>query len=110
MEIQKDLCNNELRKIGLLIAKAGDLGMDLSYYGVAGVNSSSGNTYLWIEDYPFTLFIDLSGDDIIQACWSNFNNGDEEIINVENKSLYDLERWAAHLDLAANGLEILAMI
>lgn len=92
MEIQKDLCSNELRKVALLITKASELGMDLSSYGELGVNQSNGNVYLWNENYNFSLFIDL-GDDTIQACWTNFNNGDEEIIDATNESLYSLEDW-----------------
>lgn len=109
MDIQKELCGNELRKVGLLLAKAGSLGMDLSGFGEAGVNRNNGNVYLWLEDYPFSLFIDLSGDDAIQACWSNFDNGDEEFITVDNLNLYQLEKWAAELDLKRCNAEHLAL-
>ena len=92
MEIQKDLCSNELRKAGLLLTKASDLGLDLSCYGEIGVNQSNGNVYLWSENYSFSLFIDL-GSDTIWACWTNFDDGDEEIIEATNESLYSLDDW-----------------
>ena len=57
MEIKQNLCANALRKVALLITKASDLGMDISGYGEAAENQHSGNVYLWLEDYPFTLFI-----------------------------------------------------
>jgi hypothetical protein len=96
MEIKSNLCNNATRKIGLLITAASNLGMDISGYGFADENQSSGNVYLWLEDYPFTLYIGLGSDDIY-ASWSNPENGDEEEIDVSGKSLAELEAWAMDL-------------
>jgi hypothetical protein len=97
MEINnKNLCSNELRKIALLMTKASDLGMDLSGYGFADMNQNSGNVYLWLEDYPFTLYIGL-GSDNIYALWINSDNGDEIETDLDNKSLEDLEEWANEL-------------
>ena len=96
MEIKSNLSSNPMRKIGLLITKASDLGMDVGGYGHADENQNSGYVYLWLEDYPFTLFIDLGSDDI-QALWSNPNDGEEIEISVGNMSLYDLENWAHEL-------------
>lgn len=96
MEIKSNLCNNATRKIALLITKASDLGMDISGYGFADENPNSGNVYLWLEDYPFTLYIGL-GDDTIWASWSDPMNGEEEEIEVSNKTLAELELWAAQL-------------
>jgi len=70
--------------------------MDISGYGFADENQNSGNVYLWLEDYPFTLYIGLGSDDIY-ASWSNPENGDEEEIEVSGKSLADLEAWAMDL-------------
>lgn len=92
MNISQELCGNELRKSALLITEASRLGMNISGYGEVGVNQSNGNVYLWLEDYAFALFIDLGSDDI-QACWSDFDSGNEEFINVNNMSLYELEAW-----------------
>jgi hypothetical protein len=93
MEInKKNLCNNELRKIALLMTKASDLGMNLASYGEADVNNNSGYTYLWLEDYPFTLFIGLGSDDV-WALWSNPEDGEETVTNVIDEmtleNLYD---------------------
>jgi hypothetical protein len=96
MEIKSNLCSNAVRKIGLLITKASDLGMDLSGYGFADENKNSGNVYLWLEDYQFTLYIGL-GDDTIYASWSDPMNGEEEEIEVGNMELAELESWAEQL-------------
>jgi hypothetical protein len=98
MEINnKNLGNKQLRKIALLMTKASDLGMNLSSYGEVGENDRSGNVYLWLEDYPFTLFIDLGSDDI-QACWNSAMTDREEIIEVGKKCLFELESWAYKLE------------
>ena len=96
MEINSNLCSNAIRKIALLITKASDLGMDISGYGFADENTSSGNVYLWLEDYSFTLYIGL-GFDTIYALWTNFNDGEEIEINIENMSLFDIKHWAQNL-------------
>jgi len=97
MNINENLCSNELRKAALLITEASRLGMNISGYGEIGVNQSNGNVYLWLEDYPFCLFIDL-GDDEIQACWSNSYNGEEEFIDTAGLSLDLLNDWAYTLN------------
>jgi hypothetical protein len=96
MEITSNLCSNATRKIGLLITKASELGMDLSCYGVADENTSSGNVYLWLEDYPFTLYIGL-GSDSIYALWTNSNDGEEIEVEIGFMSLFDLQAWADDL-------------
>jgi hypothetical protein len=105
MEINnKNLCNNELRKIALLMTKASNLGMDLSSYGFADVNNNSGYTYLWLEDYPFTLFIDLNTDKI-WAVWSHPEDGEETFIEVGNQCLFELQSWAYKLEEEAQQKE-----
>lgn len=93
MDIEKELSSNELRKAGLLLAKAGELGMDLSGFGEVGLNRNSGNVYLWLEDYPFCLYIGLGNDDIM-ACWSNPEDGEEEITETDGLNLDLLNDWA----------------
>jgi hypothetical protein len=97
MEITQELCGNAKRKVGLLIKKACELDMNIMSFGEAGENPHSGNVYLWLEDYPFTLFIDLGSDDI-QACWNSAMTDREEIIEVGKKCLFELESWAYKLE------------
>jgi hypothetical protein len=101
MEITANLCSNATRKIGLLITKASDLGMDIGGYGEASENTSSGNVYLWLEDYSFTLYIGL-GSDSIYAVWTNSDNGDETVIEVTSTTrLDDLYQWCDGLEVSA---------
>ena len=99
MEITNNLCTNALRKVGLLIGEASRLEMDISGYGVADENQNSGNVYLWLEDYPFTLYIGLSDDDRIHAMWTNPDNGDEYEIESFDNNLDDLYQWVQELEL-----------
>lgn len=65
MEINnKNMCSYELRKAGLLITEAANIGRDVSGYGQLDVNPNSGNVYLWLEDYPNTMYISLGSDTI----------------------------------------------
>lgn len=98
MEINSTLCANALRKVALLITKASELGMDVSGYGEASENPNSGNVYLWLEDYNFTLFIGLCGPDTIWALWTNFNDGEEEQTEASGMTLSDLEEWTQALE------------
>jgi hypothetical protein len=96
MQINENLGNNAYRKIAKILTKASDLGMDLSGYGEASENQNSGYVYLWLEDYPFTLFISLGADEV-QALWSDPENGEETEIEVGELSLHDLIEWDASL-------------
>ena len=93
MEIKSNLCSNATRKIGLLITKASELGMGIGGYGFADENPNSGNVYLWLEDYAFTLYIGLGSDDIY-ALWTNPEDGEEIETEVEGCDLSELESWA----------------
>jgi hypothetical protein len=107
MEIKSNLCSNATRKIGLLIVAASQLGMDVSGYGYADENRHSGNVYLWLEDYDFTLYIALGSDDI-WASWFNPEisaNVDETEIEIAGKTLRDLEAWAEGLRAEAEAAE-----
>ena len=93
-------CDNEIRKVGVLITTATKLGMIISGYGFADVNASSGNTYLWLEDYPFTLYIPPCGEDEVYAVWTNSYDGDEEEININGETLDSLCEWCDKLNNA----------
>lgn len=94
MEISNKLGGNALRRIGLLIVKASDLGMDLNCDGYMGENKMSGYAYLWAENYQFSLCIGLGSDDVI-AFWNSSESDWEEFTDTTNKTLYDLEQWAS---------------
>lgn len=101
MEINnRIMSSNELNKVALLISHATRLGMDVSGYGAADVNPSSGFTYIWLEDYPFVLFI-RPCDDEIEALFTDFETGEEHEIDVGEMSLCDLYEWCRSLEAAA---------
>ena len=103
MEINTKLSNNPMRKVALLITKASDLGMDISGYGYADENQNSGYVYLWLEDYPFTLFMRPCGDDEICALWTNSDDGEETEIDVtDSTTLDELQEWADDLQIFAH--------
>ena len=92
----------ERKKALYLIQTAESLGMDTTGYGMLGVNPNSGYTYLWLEDYIFTLYMPISCELIktdIGALWSNPEDGEEKgIILKENTTLQDLENWSQKLE------------
>lgn len=104
MEIKSNLCSNATRKIGLLITKASELGMDVSGYGFADENTNSGNVYIWLEDYNFTLYIGL-GSDTIYALWTNSEDGEEIELDVTGKTLNDIDAWVEQNELDASDVE-----
>lgn len=92
--ITDNMCSNEVRKAGLLLIKAAELGMDVTGYGELGVNINTGNVYLWLEDYQFTLYIGLGSDRII-ALWTSSEDGTEEEYALEACTILDtLNDWA----------------
>lgn len=73
-----NMCSNEIRKMSIILTRISEvLGWDLSGYGQADVNQSSGNTYVWLEDYPVTPYIGLGSDDEVCYLFSCPNCGEE---------------------------------
>ena len=91
----------ELEKAIFLQKTAVDLGMDVSGYGEVAVNQNSGYTYLWLEDYQFTLYMPINCDlkkSDIWALWTNPNDGEEiEYHLTSGTTLKTLEAWAEKL-------------
>ena len=98
----KNMCSWELQKAGFLISEAGKLGMNVSGYGFVDVNPNSGYTYIWLEDYNFTLYMPINCELVktdIYALFSCPVDGEEEEMQLEdNTRLVDLEKWAEKLD------------
>jgi hypothetical protein len=99
MEINTEKMDaNEKRKISLLLSKVRNLGMDTSGYGHGAVNHSSGNVWVWLEDYPFTLYIPPCGDDDIYAVWIDPYDGEEHEVLAQGKTLAQLIAWCDSLE------------
>ena len=104
MEIKfESMCDWERKKAIFLLEVAENLGMDVSEYGNLAVNPNSGYTYLWLEDYYFTLYMPINCELKkcgVYALWNNPETGDETEMQLdENTTLNDLETWAKNQDV-----------
>jgi hypothetical protein len=76
--------------------------MNTKGYGEIAVNNNSGYTYLWLEDYNFTLYMPISCElqkSDVYALYSCFYDGEETEMSLSNDTtLEDLENWASELD------------
>jgi hypothetical protein len=79
-------CSNELRKLGILLTFASE------HYGIdsaelqCGVNQNSGNTWIWSEDWNYSLFIRICGNDQIEVCFTD-NQGEEYFFEAPNNPI-----------------------
>ena len=94
----KDMCDWERKKAVFLMGIAEDLGINTNSSGEVAVNKNSGYTYIWSEDYNFSLYMPINCELIksdIAALWTNSENGEEHEFNLkENTTLEDIENWA----------------
>ena len=96
-----EMCKWERQKAMYLLEVADRLGMDTEGYGQLAVNNGSGNTYLWLEDYPFCLFMPIScdlDDSGVYANYSDLNDGEETEVCVKGMSLDELYAWVKTLE------------
>ena len=107
MEIDfKKMCDWEMQKATFLLFTAQRLQMDVKSSGsILSVNENSGYTYLWCEDYNFTLYMpincELSKGDVY-VLWTNSETGEEiECILSEFHNLQDIQNWANELELTS---------
>jgi len=99
------MCNWEIQKAGYLLSVAGELGMDLQSYGQVAVNPNSGYTYLWLEDYNFTLYMPISCELVrsdVYVLHTNSEDGTETEIKLESLNLSDIEDWVEAVEGAGD--------
>ena len=104
MEILKTMSLWELEKAMFLLKTAKELNMDVNTSeSILSVNNNSGYTYLWCENYNFTLFMPISCEltrENVYVLWTNLENGEEIEENfTEFFNLKDIENWANELEL-----------
>jgi hypothetical protein len=98
-----DMQDWERQKAVFLMQISDNLGLKYgSSYGEIAVNPNSGYTYLWCEDYNFSLYMsincELKKSDVV-ALWTNSDNGNEEEFNLkEETTLKEIEDWAEELN------------
>ena len=92
----------ERSKSCFLIETAQNLGMNVSGYGELAVNPNSGYTYLWLEDYSFTLYMPISCElkkSDVYVLWTNPETGEEiEESLSEFSDLDDIYNWIETLE------------
>jgi hypothetical protein len=93
-----NFCEWEAEKATFLLLQAKKLGMRLDGHGELAVNSNSGYTYLWLEDYNFVLYMPISCElrkEDIYVMVTNFDDGEETEESLsEFGSLEGIENWA----------------
>lgn len=95
------MCKWERQKAMYLLEVADRLDMDTKGHGQLAVNQNSGNTYLWLEYYPFCLFMPIScelDDSGVYASYYDPNDGEETEICVKGMSLQELYTWVESLE------------
>ena len=106
MQISNELTNTEIQKVAALISAAGNIGMDVSGYGEAACNANSGNVYLWLEDYPFCLYIAPCGEWDIWVNWTDSIDGEEhEEPLTDFKNLQAIYDWCEELQKQSDAKE-----
>ena len=99
MEINlKNMVQWEREKAIYLMGIAEELGMDLEGYGDLSVNKNSGYTYLWLEDYSFSLAMPINcklQKSDVMVWFTNYDTGDGEYVNLNDLTLdgiYEAEK------------------
>lgn len=97
MQISENLSNNVLRKAAILINEALRLEIDLQSEGYLSENTSSGYVYIWLEDQPFTLYIDLNSDSV-KALHTDSYNGSEYFTPTAGKQYSEIIEWQVQFE------------
>jgi hypothetical protein len=87
----------EIEKASYIILTAKELGMDLNSYGEVNVNLNSGYTYLWLEDYDFSLYMPINCElkrEDVYVLHTDFETGEEvEESLIHFESINDINEW-----------------
>lgn len=87
----------EIEKAAYLTLTAKELGMRLDSYGELSVNSSSGYTYIWLEDYEFSLYMPINCELQRKDIYVNYSDpitGEETEESLEHfESLKDINEF-----------------
>jgi hypothetical protein len=96
----------EVEKASYLILTAKELGMQLDSYGEVSVNQNSGYTYIWLEDFNFSLYMPINCDlkrEDVYILYTDCETGEETEESLKHfETLNDIEEWALKLNLLNN--------
>lgn len=100
----KHIQANQLKNVGRLIIKAGELDFPIdSAMTQIGYNTNYGNTYLWCEDIPYTIFVS-DFDSKIKALYTCPYDGEETERNCSNDE-NAMMKWADKLRVKSDKKE-----
>ena len=98
IKIDKKYTLRNTYQMGTLLQTAAKLGIEISGYGELAVNQQSGNTYLWLEDYIRTLYLDCCEKTSVSVLWTCPNCGDESTRTLNKlDTIESLDEWASSL-------------
>jgi len=96
------MCDWEVQKGAYLILKAKQLGMNLDGYGELSVNPNSGYTYLWLEDYNFSLFMpiscELTDEEVYVNYFDHITGNEIEQALTEFAGINEINNWISTLE------------
>jgi hypothetical protein len=100
----KNMQSKQLINVGRLIVKAGELDFPIdTAMTQIGHNTTYGNTYLWCEDVPYTIFIS-DFDSRIKALYSCPYDGEETERSCSNDET-KMMKWAERLQAKSDKKE-----
>lgn len=91
-----NMCYWEREKAIYLMQVANDLDYDFNEFGEINVNQSSGNVYLWSENYTYCLFMPINCElsrEYVYASYSDPDDGEEFEFQISTNNLDDVEAW-----------------
>lgn len=96
----------EIEKAAYLVLIAKELGMNLNSYGELSVNPNSGYTYIWLEDYNFSLYMPINCDlkrEDVYVLHNDSETGEETEESLKHfESIEDIEEWIKFDNLSNN--------
>lgn len=91
------MCKWEQTKAMFIVNCLDDLGIDYSGYGEIGLNENTGNVYVWLDGYSFTLYMpiicDLKKEHVRVLFFAPYDGAITEKSLGEFSTLEEIEAW-----------------
>lgn len=98
-----NMCNWERKKaIYLMNIAENKLDMNLNDYGFLDVNQNTGNVYIWLENYPFSLYLPINcelTENDIYVLYTDTETGEETEETLDKfEDLNDIYKWIEKIE------------
>ena len=98
-----NMCNWERKKaIYLMNIAENKLNMNLSDYGHLGVNQHTGNVYIWLESYPFCLYLPINcelTESDIYVLYTDYETGEETEETLDKfEDIDEIYKWIEKIE------------